>query len=100
VRTIGCFHGNTGAWGYFAPYLGPYRVVNLDGVVNNRVLESFREGRYFEYLAGSMDLVAMNVPVQFQHLLGPEGTRRFAETFPRWDSLAFYGPRRAMPSPP
>lgn len=99
IRTIGCFHGQTGAWGYFTPSIAPYRIVNLDGVVNNRVLESYRRGKYFEYISDTADLVVLTAPVPFEYLLGPAGTRRFYETFPRWeDAPNNYGPRR-RPSP-
>lgn len=100
VRTIGCFHGQTGAWGYFAPSIAPYRIVNLDGVVNNRVLESYRDAKYFEYVSETADLVVLTAPVPLEFLLGPEGTRRFRTTFPRWeDGPNNYGPRRDSPAP-
>jgi hypothetical protein len=100
VRTIGCFHGQTGAWGYFAPSIAPYRIVNLDGVVNNRVLESFRQGKYFEYVDDTADLVVLTAPVPFEYLLGPEGTRRFHAAFPHWDDNPNnYGPQRRTSAP-
>lgn len=42
--TIGSF--NCGIIGYFAGR----RIINLDGVVNNRVLPAMRQGRFYEYL--------------------------------------------------
>jgi hypothetical protein len=100
VRTIGCFHGQTGAWGYFAPFITPHRIVNLDGVVNNRVLESYRQEKYFEYVYGTVDLVVLTAPVPFEYLLGPEGTRRFHAAFPRWeDNPNNNGPRRGPAGP-
>jgi hypothetical protein len=98
VSTLGCFHGQTGAWGYFAPSIAPYRIVNLDGVVNNRVLESYRRGKYFEYVSDTADLVVLTAPVPFEYLLGPAGTRRFYATFKHWeDAPNNYGPRRSPP---
>jgi hypothetical protein len=95
VRTIGCYHGNTGAWGYFGREIAPFRIVNLDGLVNNKVLETYRAGTYFEYIDQTMDLVVVSATEPFEHLLGPSGTVRFHERFPRWSQDSYYyGPRR------
>jgi hypothetical protein len=96
ARTIG--YQSAGVAGYFAPSYGPYRVVNLDGLVNNEICKAWLAGRYFEYLDGTVDVVRLTSPEGFGYLLGPEGRARFAVRFPQWtETSPFYGPR---PGPP
>ena len=54
-HVIGAF--NAGAIGFFAPHHGHYRVVNLDGLVNNRILEEWKSGRFVEYVSETVDIV-------------------------------------------
>ena len=96
ARTIG--YQSAGVAGYFAPGFGPYRVVNLDGLVNNEIYKAWLAGRYFEYIDRTVDLVCLTGPEGFGYLLGPEGRVRFAARFPQWSgSSPLYGPR---PGPP
>ena len=54
-HVIGAF--NAGAIGFFAPQHGHYKVVNLDGLVNNRILEEWKSGRFVSYLAETVDVL-------------------------------------------
>jgi hypothetical protein len=54
-HVIGAF--NAGAIGFFAPQHGHYKVVNLDGLVNNRILEEWKSGRFVAYLSETVDIV-------------------------------------------
>ncbi|HVP15587.1 MAG TPA: hypothetical protein VMS88_08575, partial [Terriglobales bacterium] len=82
VRTVGVF--NAGAAGYFAPEIGPFRVVNLDGLVNNEAAGAWRQGRYLEYLSGHVDVVIDDADGTLNFLLGPGQRTRFDARYPRW----------------
>jgi len=98
ARVIG--YQSAGVAGYFGPSFGPYRVVNLDGLVNNEICKAWLAGRYFEYLEQTVDVVRLTGPEGFGYLLGPEGRPRFAARFPQWtESSPFYGPRPGPPRP-
>jgi hypothetical protein len=90
VRTIGSF--DAGALGYFAPKYGSYRVVNLDGLVNNRAYDAWRSGDYYGYLIRTIDLFWVNSNEMDVWLTPPEKARILAH-YPQWGEWEIYGPR-------
>ena len=97
TRTVGVF--NAGAAGYFAPEIGPFTVVNLDGLVNNPAVEAWRAGRYFEYLDRNVDVVIDDADGTLNFLLGPGNRPRFDARYPRWSPGSLVrGPRLAAPA--
>jgi len=52
---VGAF--NAGAVGYVALTYEDVRVVNFDGLVNNRVYEAVVAGRYLEYVLATVDIL-------------------------------------------
>jgi len=96
TRTVGVF--NAGAAGYFAPEIGPFTVVNLDGLVNNPAVEAWQAGRYFEYLDRNVDVVINDADGALNFLLGPGNRPRFDARYPRWSSGSLVGgPRLKTP---
>lgn len=96
TRTIGVF--NAGAAGYFAPEIGPFTVVNLDGLVNNPAVTAWQAGRYFEYLDRNVDVVIDDADGTLSFLLGPGNRPRFDARYPRWSPGSLvYGPRLQTP---
>jgi hypothetical protein len=65
---IGAF--NAGAVGYVGTHHG-LRVVNLDGLVNNKVYEALQSGRYLEYVQETVD-VMFETPQRAAVFLGPQ----------------------------
>lgn len=97
ARTVGVF--NAGAAGYFAPEIGPFTVVNLDGLVNNAAAGAWQEGRYFEYLEGRVDVVINDADATLNFLLGPGNRARFDARYPRWSPGSLVcGPRLQTPA--
>ena len=95
TRTVGVF--NAGAAGYFAPEIGPFTVVNLDGLVNNPAVAAWRRGAYLEYLERNVDVVIDDADGTLNFLLGPGNRARFDARYPRWSPGSLVcGPR---PSP-
>ena len=96
ARTVGVF--NAGAAGYFAPEIGPFTVVNLDGLVNNPAVEAWRAGRYYEYLDQNVDVVINDADGTLNFLLGPGNRPRFDARYPRWSPASLVcGPRLQAP---
>ncbi len=96
TRTVGVF--NAGAAGYFAPEIGPFTVVNLDGLVNNPSVEAWRAGRYLEYLDRNVDVVIDDADGTLNFLLGPGNRPRFEARYPRWaQGSLVWGPRLESP---
>lgn len=96
TRTVGVF--NAGAAGYFAPEIGPFTVVNLDGLVNNPSVEAWQSGRYFEYLDRTVDVVINDADGTLNFLLGPGNRPRFDARYPRWSPGSLvWGPRLQSP---
>ena len=96
TRTVGVF--NAGAAGYFAPEIGPFTVVNLDGLVNNPSVEAWQAGRYFEYLDRDVDVVIDDADGTLNFLLGPGNRPRFDARYPRWSPGSLvWGPRLQSP---
>ncbi len=96
TRTVGVF--NAGAAGYFAPEIGPFTVVNLDGLVNNPSVEAWRAGRYFEYLDRNVDVVINDADGALNFLLGAGNRPRFDARYPRWSPGSLvWGPRLKTP---
>jgi hypothetical protein len=92
TRTVGVF--NAGAAGYFAPEIGPFTVVNLDGLVNNAAVVAWRNGRYFEYLENHVDVVIDDADGTLNFLLGPGNRTRFDARYPQWPGGSLVrGPR-------
>ena len=97
TRTVGVF--NAGAAGYFAPEIGPFTVVNLDGLVNNPSVQAWRAGRYFEYLDRHVDVVINDADCALNFLLGPGNRARFDARYPRWSPGSLvWGPRLESPA--
>jgi hypothetical protein len=97
TRTIGVF--NAGAAGYFAPEIGPFTVLNLDGLVNNPSVEAWQAGRYFEYLDRNVDVVINDADGTLNFLLGPGNRARFDARYPRWSPGSLVcGPRLETPA--
>jgi hypothetical protein len=90
VRTVGAC--NAGALGYFAPEYGSYRVVNLDGLVNNRAYDAWRQGDYEGYLVRTIDLIWVEPEDWDMWLTAPE-ISRIQALYPRWAGSDIYGPR-------
>jgi hypothetical protein len=96
TRTVGVF--NAGAAGYFAPEIGPFTVVNLDGLVNNPSVEAWLAGRYFEYLDRNVDVVIDDADRTLDFLLGPGNRPRFDARYPSWSPGSLVrGPRLQAP---
>lgn len=96
TRTVGVF--NAGAAGYFAPGIGPFTVVNLDGLVNNPSVEAWQAGRYLDYLDQNVDVVINDADGALNFLLGAGNRPRFDERYPRWSSRSLvWGPRLQAP---
>ncbi len=96
TRTVGVF--NAGAAGYFAPEIGPFTVVNLDGLVNNPSVAAWQAGRYLEYLDRNVDVVINDADGTLNFLLGPGGRARFDARYPLWSPASLVrGPRLAAP---
>ena len=96
ARTVGVF--NAGAAGYFAPDIGPFTVVNLDGLVNNVAVQEWRKGRYLEYLEANVDVVINDADGTLNFLLGPGNRPRFEARYPRWSPGSLvWGPRLQAP---
>ncbi len=96
TRAVGAF--NAGAAGYFAPDIGPFTVVNLDGLVNNAAVEAWRRGRYLEYLESHVDVVIDDADGTLNFLLGPGNRSRFDARFPQWPGGSLvHGPRPQAP---
>jgi hypothetical protein len=96
TRTVGVF--NAGAAGYFAPGIGPFTVMNLDGLVNNPALQASQAGRYFEYLDRNVDVVINDADGTLNFLLGPGNRPRFDARYPRWSPGSLVrGPRLQAP---
>jgi hypothetical protein len=96
TRTVGAF--NAGAAGYFAPEIGPFTVVNLDGLVNNPSVEAWRAGRYLEYLEANVDVVIDDADGTLNFLLGPGNRPRFEARYPQWSPGSLvWGPRLQSP---
>ena len=96
TRTVGVF--NAGAAGYFAPEIGPFTVVNLDGLVNNPSVAAWQAGRYLEYLDRNVDVVIDDADATLDFLLGPGNRPRFDERYPRWAAGSLVcGPRLRVP---
>jgi hypothetical protein len=96
TRTIGVF--NAGAAGYFAPEIGPFTVVNLDGLVNNPSVAAWQAGRYFEYLDRNVDVVIDDADGTLGFLLGPGNRPRFDARYPLWTPGSLVrGPRLLTP---
>ena len=97
TRTVGVF--NAGAAGYFAPEIGPFTVVNLDGLVNNPSVEAWQAGRYLEYLDRNVDVVINDADGALNFLLGPGNRPRFDARYPRWTQGSLvWGPRLQTPA--
>ena len=96
TRTVGVF--NAGAAGYFAPDIGPFTVVNLDGLVNNAAVEAWRTGRYLEYLERDVDVVINDADGTLNFMLGPGDRPRFEARYPRWSpGSLIWGPQLQSP---
>ncbi len=97
TRTVGVF--NAGAAGYFAPEIGPFTVVNLDGLVNNRAVAAWKAGRYLEYLEGNVDVVIDDGGPALRYMLGtPAARARFDALYPIWaPGSLVHGPRLERP---
>jgi hypothetical protein len=97
TRTVGVF--NAGAAGYFAPEIGPFAVVNLDGLVNNPSVEAWLAGRYLEYLEGNVDVVIDDADGTLSFLLGQGNRPRFDARYPQWSPGSLVrGPRLQAPA--
>jgi hypothetical protein len=97
ARTVGAF--NAGAAGYFAPDVGSARVVNLDGLVNNRAVEAWRAGRYLEYLERNVDVVIDDADATLNLMLGPGNRGRFDARYPQWSPGSLvHGPQPRTPT--
>ena len=97
TRTVGVF--NAGAAGYFAPEIGPFTVVNLDGLVNNPSVAAWRAGRYFEYLDARVDVVIDDADGMLNFLLGAGNRARFDARYPLWSPGSLvHGPRLQAPA--
>lgn len=92
ARAVGVF--NAGAAGYFAPEIGHFTVVNLDGLVNNVAVGAWRQGRYLEYLERHVDVVIVDAASTLDHMLGPGGRARFEQSFPHWSERSLIYGRR------
>jgi hypothetical protein len=101
ARTIGIY--NAGSAGYFAPEFGPYRVVNLDCVVNNAAFAAYRRGDYAAYLRRTVDLLLLSPPgVEPRPWMTHAEYARLLADYPRWEdrlqpadrNVEIYGPRR------
>ncbi len=57
--SLGAF--DAGALGYVALKYSKLHVINLDGLVNNRIFAASREGRYADYLIENVDYVLQDV---------------------------------------
>jgi len=79
--TLGAF--DAGALGYVALKYPRLHVVNLDGLVNNRIFAASREGRYADYLIENVDFVLQDVKRTSMYL-EPEEVERL---------LRYYGQR-------
>lgn len=95
--TIGAF--DAGALGYFAPRYGPYRVVNLDCLVNNRAYEAWRRGEYATYLSRSVDLFWQADEDELDAWVTPAERSLVLAEFPKWPGREIYGPRAKVPPP-
>jgi hypothetical protein len=96
TRTVGVF--NAGAAGYFAPEIGPFSVLNLDGLVNNPSVEAWRAGRYFEYLDRNVDVIIDDADGTLNFMLGPGNRPRFDARYPHWSPGSLVcGPRLQQP---
>jgi hypothetical protein len=98
TRSVGVY--NAGAAGYFAPEIGPFTVVNLDGLVNNRAVEAWRDGRYFEYLDHNVDVIIDDADATLTFMLGRGNRARFDARYPQWSSGSLvHGPRLQARAP-
>ncbi len=79
--TLGAF--DAGALGYVALRYPKLHVVNLDGLVNNRIFAASREGRYADYIIENVDFVIQDLkrttmylePEEVERLLRHYGQR-------------------------
>lgn len=94
TRSIGAY--NAGAIGYFAPAFGPYRVVNLDGLVNNEAYAAWRKGIYYQYLISSVDLLWIGSLQEFDIWLSAEEKSRILHTKASWSDGQLYGPFKRL----
>lgn len=78
-HVIGAF--NAGALGFFAPLHAPFKVVNLDGLVNNQIRREWKEGLSLQYITQTTDVLWLANLAELDIWLSPEekGTilRRF-----------------------
>lgn len=96
TRTVGVF--NAGAAGYFAAEIGPFTVVNLDGLVNNPAVAAWTAGRYLGYLDRNVDVVIDDADGTLDFLLGPGNRPRFDARYPLWSPGSLVrGPRLQAP---
>lgn len=95
VRTLGGF--NVGAAGYFSTAHGELRVVNLDGIVNNRLYEAWRHGQVLAYLERNVDLIVMDAPATMRGWLSEGEWEQLIALYPRVAQSMIYGPRAAGP---
>lgn len=57
--TLGAF--DAGALGYVAGLYPGFRVVNLDGLVNNGIFQAYREGRYADWVLAHVQIVVQDL---------------------------------------
>jgi len=80
-HVIGAF--NAGSLGYFAPLHGPFRVVNLDGLVNNQVEPECEEGRFEQYIVQTTDVLWLANLAELDIWLNPEQKETILRRFQR-----------------
>jgi len=107
VRTVGLY--NAGRLGYFVPTLGPWRITNLDCVVNNAAFAAWERGAYDDWVIAHVDLLLLSAPGEEPRAwMSPDRWRRLLRLYPRWpDALQpgggledVYGPRRGLGAVP
>ena len=91
ARRIGIF--GFGAVGYFTPEVGAYRIVGLDGMVNNQGVVAWHQGRFLEYLESTVDVVfSIGGTRDLDYMLGQERVPEFLARYPQWfPGAAGYG---------
>lgn len=70
---LGAF--DAGALAYVAGTYPGFTVINLDGLVNNRIYEAYREGRYADWVLAHVDVVVQDLR-RARLFCGPEDVER------------------------
>src|SRR5205814_7414889 len=98
VRTLGAF--NAGAPGYFAPAAGALQVVNLDGLVNNALVEAWRRGRYLDWVRRHVDALYVDEDRDLGIWMTPEEIDTLRAAYPPGPIPRIRGPRRSLAARP